>query len=198
MSDLIKAIRSDINFGYINLDCYKLNTHYFEKRFGVTGISTSLGYAENWFGRLPKRGVKQFKALQEDGFTAYQIEVSVSRDDGAGGSSIAKTISIRDFNKVIAYEALVKKNVKAIVLLVALSERGLENLISDAFNKKPLDWFASNIVHYSQWTYEQREEVLAGLREEVSALYSWSNQEPDYWDLDLRIDSGDFPPSLEL
>jgi hypothetical protein len=38
----------------------EVNTHYFEKRFGVTGISTSLGYAENWFGRLPKRGVKQF------------------------------------------------------------------------------------------------------------------------------------------
>nr|ABO47829.1 hypothetical protein [Johanseniella A1345] len=198
MSELIKAIRSDIKFGSISLDCYKLNTHQFEKRFGVVGVSTSLGYAENWFGRLPKRGVKQFKALQADGFTAYQIEVSVPRNNSTSGSSIAKTISIRDFNKVIAYEALVKKNVKAIILLVALSERGLENLISDAFSGQPLDWFAEKIVHYSQWTFEEREEVLAELREDVRALYSWSNYEPDYWDIDLRLDSDDFPPSLEL
>jgi hypothetical protein len=197
MDELIKAIRSDIEFGSISLDCYKLNTHKFEKRFGVTGISTSLGYSKDWFGRLAKRGVKQFKALQEDGFTGWQIEVSVPRGDLTSGSSIAKTISIRDFNKVIAYEALVKKNIKAIILLVALSERGLENLISDAFSGKSLDWFAAKIIHYSQWTFEEREEVLAELREDVRALYSWSNHEPDYWDIDLRLDPDNFPPSLE-
>ena len=196
MSDLIKAIRSDINFGYISLDCYKLNTHLFEKRFGVTGISISLGYSKEWFGRLPKQGKKQFKTLLEEGFTGCQIDVSVSREDNSGASE-AKTISIRDFNKVVAYEALVKKNVKAIILLVALSEKGLEKLITDVFDNKPLDWFASNIIHYSRWTYEQREEVLAGLREELLELYPWSRNEPDYWDVDYRIDSGDFPPSLD-
>ena len=194
---LIKAIRSDINFGYISLDCYKLNTHLFEKRFGVTGISISLGYSKEWFGRLPKQGKKQFKTLLEEGFTGCQIDVSVSREDNSGASE-AKTISIRDFNKVVAYEALVKKNVKAIILLVALSEKGLEKLITDAFDNKPLDWFASNIIHYSRWTYEQREEVLAGLREELLELYPWSRNEPDYWDVDYRIDSGDFPPSLDV
>ncbi|MEH2372355.1 hypothetical protein [Nostoc sp.] len=156
-----------------------------------------MGYAENWFGRLPKRGVKQFKALREDGFTAYQIEVSVPREDKLSGSSIAKTVSVRDFNKVIAYEALAKKNVKAIILLVALSERGLENLISDAFSGQPLDWFAESIIHYSQWTFDEREEVLAGLREDVKALYPWSNYEPDYWDIDLRLDPSNFPPSVQ-
>jgi hypothetical protein len=40
--------------------------------------------------------------------------------------------------------------------------------------------------------------VLAGLREELLELYPWSRNEPDYWDIDYRIDSGDFPPSLEL
>ncbi|MEY3334244.1 MAG: hypothetical protein RLZZ176_2547 [Cyanobacteriota bacterium] len=198
MDELIRAIESDISFGSIFLDCYKLNTHQFEKRFGVTGISVSLGYAENWFGGLPKRGVKQFKVLQQDGFTGYVIPVSIPRDDGIRGSSVARTISIRDFNKVIAYEALVKKNVKAIILLVALSERGLENLISDAFDNKSLAWFGDKIIHYTQWTYEEREKALAELREELLELYPWSRNEPDYWDVEYRIDSKDFPPSLEL
>lgn len=198
MDELIRAVGSDITFGSIFLDCYKLNTHQFEKRFGVTGTSISLGYSKEWFGRLPKQGVKQFKALQEDGFTGCQIEVSVPRDDGIRGLSIAKTISIRDFNKLIAYEALVKRNTKAIILLVALSERGLENLIGDAFSGKSLEWFGNKIVHYTQWTFEERENVLAELREELSELYSWVSREPDYWDLGYRIDSGDFPPSLEL
>jgi hypothetical protein len=47
--------------------------------------------------------------LQGDGFTGCQIEVSVPRQDGKSGASIAKTLSIRDFNKLIAYEALKKK-----------------------------------------------------------------------------------------
>jgi hypothetical protein len=197
MSELIKAIDSSINFGSISLDCYKLNTHLFEKRFGVTGISKSLGYADGWFGDLAKKGVNQFKALLQEGFTGSQIGVSIPREKGRRGSSTAKTISVRDFNKVIAYEALEKSNRKAVILLVSLSERGLENLINDAFDGKPLDWFAEKVIHYSKWTYEQREAVLSELREDARGLYSWSSQEPDYWDIDYRIDSGDFPPSVQ-
>ncbi|NET03061.1 MAG: hypothetical protein F6K61_21450 [Sphaerospermopsis sp. SIO1G1] len=49
-----------------------------------------MGYAKDWFGRLAKRGVEQFNALQADGFTDWQIEVSVPHKDGVSGSSIAK------------------------------------------------------------------------------------------------------------
>jgi hypothetical protein len=188
MSDIIRAVQTEIWFGKTPIDAYKLQNYTFEKRFGVTGISTALGYSKEWFGRLPKQGVKQFKSLQKDGFTGCQIEVRVPREDVKSGSSISKTLSIRDFNKVIAYEALKKKNVKAIILLVALSERGLENLISDAFAGVSLEWFAEKVVHYSKWTYEEFEDVLQYNREEVKALYAWSNDPvDDDWDLDFRL-----------
>lgn len=188
MSDIIRAVQTHIPFGQIPIDAYKLQNHQFEKRFGVTGISEALGYSKEWFGRLPKQGVRQFNSLQKDGFTGCQIEVRVPRPDGRSGASIAKTVSIRDFNKIIAYEALKKQNVKAILLLVALSEKGLENLVSDAFNGVSLDWFAEKVVHYSQWTHEEFEEVLQYNREEVKALYAWSNDPVDYeWDTNFRL-----------
>jgi hypothetical protein len=187
MSEIIRAVQTQIFFGQTPIDAYKLQTHTFEKRFGVTGISEGLGYSKEWFGRLPKQGVKQFKSLQEEGFTGCQIEVNVPRQDFKSGSSIAKTVSIRDFNKIIAYEALKKKNIKAILLLVALSERGLESLISDAFNGASLDWFTEKIVHYSMWTHKEFEDVLHYNREEVRALYAWANDPVDDWDSSLRL-----------
>ena len=187
MSEIIRALPSQIAYGQVAIDVYKLQNRTFEKRFGVTGISNALGYADGWFGDLAKKGVRQFKSLQKDGFTGSQVSVSIPRTDGKRGASRAKTVSIRDVNKVIAYEALVKKRTEAIILLVAVSERGLENLVEDAFEGASLDWFAEKIIHYSQWTYEELEEVLQYNREEVRALYPWGYDKPDYWDSDLRL-----------
>lgn len=198
MSEIIRAVQTQISFRDASIDAYKLENYRFEKRFGLTGISTALGYSKEWFGRLPKQGVKQFNAMCSDGFTGCQIEVQVPRLDGKSGSSIAKTLSIRDFNKVIAYEALRKRNVRAIIILISLSERGLESLINDAFSGVSLNWFVEKIVHYSQWTYEELEEVLQYNREDRNALYPWGygsefdeDADEDAWDLDLRL------PSLE-
>jgi hypothetical protein len=195
MSEIIRAIQTEIPFKNASVDAYKLENYRFEKRFGLTGISTALGYSKEWFGRLPKQGVKQLKAMYSDGFTGCQIEVQVPRFDGKSGSSIAKTLSVRDFNKVLAYEALKKRNVKAIIILISLSEKGLENLVNDAFSGVSLNWFVEKIVHYSQWTYEEMEEALQYNREEVKALYGWGYDpdelDEDAWDLDLRL------PSLE-
>jgi hypothetical protein len=188
MSEIIRAVQTEIWFGQTPIDAYKLQNYTFEKRFGVTGVSNALGYADGWFGDLAKKGVRQFKSLQADGFTGSQIPVSLSRAYGKRGASQAKTVSIRDFNKIIAYEALKKKNVRAIILLVALSERGLENLINDAFSGVSLDWFAEKVVHYSKWTYEEFEEVLEYNREELKALYAWGNDPVDNeWDSELRL-----------
>lgn len=192
MSDLIRAVETTIRFGQTPVDAYKLQNHLFEKRFGVTGISEALGYSKDWFGRLATRGVKQFNSLQKDGFTGWQIEVSVARSDGTSGASIAKTISIRDFNKLLAYEAIKKKNIKAIVLLVALSEAGLERVIDDAFNGVSLEWFGEKIVHYTKWTYEEFEQVLQYNRTEVRALYPWADDPLD----EMSIYPHSFPPSL--
>ena len=189
MSDLIRAIKTTIWFGQTPIDAYKLQNYSFEKRFGVTGISEALGYSKEWFGRLPKQGTKQLKSLLKDGFTGWQIEVFTPRSDGKSGASIAKTVSIRDFNKLLAYEAIKKKNIKAIILLVALSEAGLERVVSDAFNGVSLDWFGEKIIHYSKWTYEEFEDVLRYNRTEVRALYPWANDPLDEpWDVPISID----------
>lgn len=66
---------------------------------------------------------------------------------------------------------MAKKNPRAIALLVALSEIGLEKVIDSAFEGASLDWFAEKVAHYSQWTVEEFEEVLAYNRSEVKALY---------------------------
>jgi hypothetical protein len=176
MSDIIRAVKTDIWFGKTAVDAYKLQNYKFEKRLGVTGTSESLGYSKEWLGRLPKQGAKQLKAMEGDGFTGCQIEVKVPHAEGKRGSSIAKTISIRDFNKLLAYEAIHKRNVKAIILLVALAEAGLERVVEDAFNGVPLDWFGEKIVHYSKWTYKELEEVLVYNREDARSLYSWGQE----------------------
>jgi len=79
MGDIIRAVEATIWFGETPVDAYKLQKHEFEKRLGVTGVSEALGYSKEWFGRLPKRGSKQFKDLQREGFTGCQTPVRVSR-----------------------------------------------------------------------------------------------------------------------
>lgn len=172
MSEIIRAVQTTIWFGKTPVEAYKLQNHQFEKRFGSTGIGEALGYSKQWFHTFTKRKSKRLEALHKEGFTGSQIEVRVPRVDKSG-SSIAKTVSLRDFNKLIAYEALKKRKVKAIILLVALSEAGLERVVSDAFDGVSLDWFGEKIVHYSQWTYEELEQALTENREDVRALYSW-------------------------
>lgn len=179
MSEIIRAVDTDIWFGNESIDAYKLQNHSFEKRLGVTGTGRVLGYSDQWFGTFTKRQSRRLESLQRDGFTGSQIEVRVPRKDGISGSSIAKTISLRDFNKLIAYEALKKKNTKAIILLIALSEAGLERVVNDAFAGVSLDWFGEKIIHYTKWTYEQMEKALAYNREELRSLYSWIDDPVD-------------------
>lgn len=171
MANIIQAVETAIWFGQTSVDAYKLENYKFEKRLGISGVSGALGHSKEWLGRLPKQGSKQLNAMQRDGYTGCQIEVRVPHTSGKRGSSLAKTISIRDFNKVIAYEALKKRNIKAIILLIALSETGLEKIIDSAFDGVSLDWFTEKIVHYSQWTYEELEEVLQYNREDARSLH---------------------------
>ena len=83
---------------------------------------------------------------------------------------MTKTLSIRDFVKLITYEATIKRNLKAIILLAAFAETGLERILEDAFAGRSVDFILEKIVHYSKWTYEERQEVFAYNREEVRAL----------------------------
>ena len=106
-----------------------------------------LGYSPQWFNSFTKRSSKRLKDLKGEGFTGSQIKVRVPRGENQRGSSVAKTVSVRDFTKLVAYEALRKKNVRAIILLVAASEAGWERILDDAFAGVPLEWFGEKIVH---------------------------------------------------
>lgn len=46
---------------------------------------------------------------------------------------MAKTISLRDFVKLVTFEAMNKRNIQAIVLLGAFAEVGIERVIEDVF-----------------------------------------------------------------
>jgi hypothetical protein len=53
------------------------------------------------------------------------------------------------------------------------AETGIERILEDAFAGRSIDFVLEKIVHYSQWTYEELEKILAYNREEVRALYGW-------------------------
>jgi len=168
--DVIKAVSCDIPLGESTLDAYMLPSG--EKRIGVENTGVALGYSKRFFFQRTKRESKTLKALQGIGFSGEQIWVNIIRQgEDRRGSSLAKTVSIRDFVKLVTYEAIVKRNTKAIVLLAAFAETGLDRILDDAFAGRSIDFLLEMIVHYSQWTYEDLEKVLQYNREEVRSLY---------------------------
>lgn len=180
--NLIKAVMAEIDLGSVSLDVYMLPSG--EKRIGIENIGTALGYSKRFFFQRTKRQSKTLRALQSQGFSGEQKWVKIIRQgDNIRGSSIAKTVSIRDFTKLVTFEALYKRRLEAVVLLAAFVETGIERIVDDVFEGRSVDFILDKIVHCSQWTYEELEEVLAYNREETRALY-WG-YEPD-------------PPSLEL
>ncbi len=192
--DVIRAVACDIPLGDSFLDVYMLPSN--EKRLGIEGIGIALGYTDRWFYNRTKRQSKWLRTLHNTGFTGAQLDLRVIRQfegKSVRGSSVAKTISLRDFIKLVTYEAIVVRNLKAIILLAAFAETGVERILEDAFAGRSIEFLLEKIVHYSQWTYEQLEEVLAYNREEVCGLYPWSGQ-----DLAKRNYPSFFPPSLEL
>ncbi|MEH1870691.1 hypothetical protein [Nostoc sp.] len=192
-SDVIKAVACDIPLGDSYLDVYMLPSG--DKRLGIEGIGIALGYTDRWFYNRTTRRSKWLRSLYNTGFTGAQIELRVIRQfEGKTyrGSSVAKTISLRDFIKLVTYEAIIQRNLKAIILLAAFAETGLERILDDAFAGRSIEFLLEKIVAFSKWTYEELEEVLQYNREEVRALYPWSGK-----DLSNCRHLGSFPPSLE-
>lgn len=173
---VVKAICCNINLGESILDAYMLPDG--EKRLAIEGTSFALGYTERWFYNRTKRESKWLKDLRETGFTGAQLEIRVLRDsESVRGSSTAKTITLRDFVKIVTYEAIFNRNLKAIILLAAFAETGIEKILEDVFAGRAIEFLLEKIVHYSRWTYSELEEVLHYNREEVQALYPWRGRE---------------------
>ncbi len=170
--NLVKAVTCDIPLGKSALDAYMLPSG--EKRLGVENVGIALGYSKRFFFQRTSRDSKTLKVLKDMGFSGEQIWVDIIRHgDKDKDSWRAKTISLRDFIKLVTYEAVVKRKLEGIILLAAIAEVGIERILDDAFSGKSVDFLLEKIVHYTEWTYEELEEVLTYNREEVKALYPW-------------------------
>ena len=169
--DVIKAVCSNINLGESVLDAYMLPSG--EKRLGIEGTSV-VGYTDSWFYNRTTKPSKSLQSLQKAGFTGAQLRVRVLRqDESVRGASIAKTISLRDFVKLVTYEAIVNRNLKAIILLAAFAETGIERILEDAFGGRAIEFLLEKIVHYSKWTYQELQEVLQYNRIPQSMPSTW-------------------------
>lgn len=82
------------------------------------------------------------------------------QNENTRGASSAKTVSLKDFVKLVTFEAILNRNLKAIILLAAFAETGVECIVDDAFAGRSIEFILKKIVHYSKWTYEELEEVL--------------------------------------
>jgi hypothetical protein len=169
--EVIKAVRDVIPLADSTLDVYMLPAG--DKRLGIEGSGIALGYTERWFYDRTSRKSKWLEGLKNTGFTGTQQSLEIIPHDDRS-PSIFRTISIRDFIKLVTYEAIIRKNIKAIILLALFAEIGLEKIIEDLFAGRSIEFLLEKIVHYSQWTYEDFEKVLADNRADVKALYPWS------------------------
>ena len=135
-----------------------------EYRFGVNSVSKVLGYAENWLYRLTSRGGRTLKALQGEGFTAYQLEGMIA--DGKPGASTVSTISLDDFTVLIRY-AVAKGKPEAIAFNDALVKSSLRDFCRDAFGERPLTSDEKRQLFYSDqakalnWAKEDADDLAA-------------------------------------
>jgi len=167
MSNLTKFVTAELSIGKVSIDCYMMPNG--EKRIGVTGASLAIGKAKNYLGRLQETGGKTLDSLYDKGFTGYIEQGQVLRN-GVRGSSVAKTISTRDFTKLIAWDAIANRTPASIILLVAFAETGIEHTLDLLFQGKSVEFLLEKIQHYSTWTNAELQEVLAYNREELKSL----------------------------
>jgi hypothetical protein len=162
---IIRAQRGTVTFfDGLTVDGYKMPNGEF--RVGLTGASEVLGYGREWLGRVLSRGGNTVKALQGMGFTEEVLKVATQPIKGGG--SQAQTISLRDFNRLIAY-AVFDRKPAALALQLALTEVALNDFFRDAFGDRPLsidekrnlfyDAYAKTISP-SDWMQMDKEDIL--------------------------------------
>jgi hypothetical protein len=152
--NIIRAERADLQLGSKTIDCYMFPSG--EKRIGITGASLAIGKAKNYLSRLQDSQSNNLKTLQGNGYTGYLREASIKNERGGTRS---KTISISDFTKLIAWDAIENKNTNSIALLATFAEIGLEKLIDGVFKGFKTD-LTERIAHYTQWTNSDLQQAL--------------------------------------
>jgi len=161
----IRAERQTVTFfDGLQVDGYRTPSGEF--RVGLTGASVVLGYSENWLSRLMGRETgTSIKALRGLGFTEETQKVV---SETSRGDREAQTISLRDFNRLIAYAVFDGKRA-ALALQLALTEVALNDFFRDAFGETPLSIDEKRQLFYEayaatispeDWRQMDREDIL--------------------------------------
>ena len=163
--EIVRAERQTVEFFEgLSVDGYRMPDGSF--RVGMTGASLVLGYSKEWLGRVLSRSGNSVKALRGLGFTE-QVE-KVATQSIRGGGSEASTISLRDFNRLIAY-AVADGKKAALALQLALTETALNDFFVEAFGAPPLSFAQKRQLFYeayaatispAEWQQMEREEIL--------------------------------------
>ena len=157
----IRAERERVKFfDGLQVDGYRLPDGEF--RVGLAGASRVLGYDRNWLGRALERDGNTLKTLQGLGFTE-EIQKVVTKSGRP-----PETISLRDFNRLIAYAVFDGKKA-ALALQLALTEVALNDFFRDAFGEMPLSIDEKRRLFYEayaatispqEWKQMEIEEII--------------------------------------
>ncbi len=170
LPEMIRAVKDEIDLKRCLLDVYTLPDG--EERVDETSFSLALGYTERWLYNRTRRQSKWLKEAQEEGFTGRTKEVFVLNSRMPGGGYYTRTLSIEDFTKIVTVEAL-RGNRIAVTFLAAFAEIGFKEYVRQHKVKRVEIDFQEVYDRYSQWSYEEYQEVLEYNREEARALNPW-------------------------
>jgi hypothetical protein len=104
------------------LEIYLLSTG--EKRVEIKSAGLIVGKPDYWIRTVLASPSTWLDRLKAKGFTGELKDLSPTNS-----TEIATTISLKDFTKLIAQEAI-QGNTQAIVILAAFAEAGLEKLVN--------------------------------------------------------------------
>ena len=159
--DPIRAERATVTFfDGLEVDGYRMPSGEF--RVGISGASIVLGYGREWLGRVLDRGGNTLKTLQGLGFTEETQKVATN------SGRPPETISLRDFNRLIAYAVFDQKKA-ALALQLALTEVALNDFFRDAFGEASLSIDEKRTLFYKayaatispeQWRQMDKEDII--------------------------------------
>lgn len=157
----IRAERATVKFfDGLEVDGYRMPNGEF--RVGITGASKVLGYSREWLGRVLSRGGNTLKTLQGLGFTEKVEEVATN------SGRPPETVSLRDFNRLIAYAVFDQKKA-ALALQLAFTELALTDFFRDAFGETALSIDEKRELFYKayaaaispeEWRQMDKEDIL--------------------------------------
>jgi hypothetical protein len=129
----IRAERATVTFfNGLEVEGYRMPNGEF--RVGIVSVGQVLGYGRNWLPRLIDRGGNRLEALHRLGFSENFVQVVT---ETSRGDRTAKTVGLRDFNRLISYAVFDGKRA-ALALQLALTDLALNDFFRAAFGEAPL------------------------------------------------------------